>query len=296
MLGHEKQGSACRGPPQNRAPGLLAWYANRVGVLAMVVTTLLAWNACGASERGERVGEGNETPTAAERPSVIEQASPNPVSPAEPDSLREETVVLGHLTTHIRGTGDRAVLLLHGYGAPGDDLVPLGEALARALPGVVTLMPEAPQPFIHGDGGRAWYERSLPDPSGQIDSAREALTALLVAFEAREGIPPTRVVFAGFSMGATMSLELALRGPHRPAAVVALSGNALPRFGRRWTALRGVPLFVSHGRSDSTLPFLHGERIRDRATAAGARVTFVPFDGAHEIPPEVIDALVAFLR
>jgi phospholipase/carboxylesterase len=227
-----------------------------------------------------------------------ETAAPE-AEPAEPRELAisqtDETKQLGTLTARLRGRGDRALVLLHGYGAPGHDLVPLGEELARAVPNLRVVLPVAPQAWIHGGDGLAWYERARPDVPGQIERAREALVELLSALEESEGIPPSRVVYGGFSMGATMSLELALSGPHRPAGVVALSGNALPRFDGKWRALADQRVFVSHGRSDSILAFAQAERIAAQATGAGARVTFVPFDGDHEIPPDVIARLVAFL-
>nr|MDQ3036164.1 phospholipase [Myxococcota bacterium] len=101
---------------------------------------------------------------------------------------------------------------------------------------------------------------------------------------------------AGFSQGAMMSLERALRGETRPAALVLLSGAAPSHIVGDWERLRGVPVFVSHGRQDSLLPFSGAEEIVRHAEAAGASVTFVPFDGGHSIPPAVITRLEDFLR
>lgn len=240
------------------------------------------------------------------RPSASREAPrENAATEVEPEHPREaiepvtaqadETKRLGTLTARLRGRGDRALLLLHGYGAPGDDLVPLGEELARSVPNLRVVLPAAPQTWIHGGDGLAWYERARPDVPAQIEAARIALVDLLRALEETEGIPPSRVVYGGFSMGATMSLELALSGPSRPAGIVALSGNALPRFDGKWQALSGQRVFVSHGRADSILAFAQGQRIASSATQAGATVVFVPFDGDHEIPAEVRERLVVFL-
>jgi phospholipase/carboxylesterase len=57
-----------------------------------------------------------------------------------------------------------------------------------------------------------------------------------------------------------------------------------------------MPMFVSHGTRDPILPFEGGQDIAARAEAAGARVVFVPFDGGHSIPPEVVEQAVSFLR
>ena len=64
----------------------------------------------------------------------------------------------------------------------------------------------------------------------------------------------------------------------------------------KMTALRGKPIFQSHGTHDPILPYVLAERLKTELVAAGADVTFVPFRGAHEITPPVLDALVAFLE
>jgi phospholipase/carboxylesterase len=81
------------------------------------------------------------------------------------------------------------------------------------------------------------------------------------------------------------------------AALVLLSGTpvdeALWRQGlaRR----RGLPVFISHGRADRTLPFASAERLQRELGAAGLKVTWFPFDGGHDVPASVVQALNAFL-
>lgn len=250
----------------------------------------LALAACSSRE----AAPAPQIPAAAPAPSPA-ATSPAPAHASSEPAQRDETTMLGALRVRLRGRGQRALLLLHGYGAPGYDLVPLGELLAREVPGLRVVLPEAPQVWEHGGEGRAWYERARPDVPAQIASARTQLAELLAALEAREGITADHVTFAGFSMGATMSIELTLHGSARPAGLVALSGNALPAFGTDWSAMRDLPVFVSHGHADPILPFRHGAAIRDHATEGGARVTFLEFEGGHAIPPEVIAGLITFL-
>jgi phospholipase/carboxylesterase len=56
-----------------------------------------------------------------------------------------------------------------------------------------------------------------------------------------------------------------------------------------------MPVFMSHGRADDILPYDLAERLHADLVAAGIDVTFVSFDGGHEIPEEVVTALGAFL-
>ena len=60
-------------------------------------------------------------------------------------------------------------------------------------------------------------------------------------------------------------------------------------------AREGLPIFMSHGRTDNVLPFDLAERLHADLVAAGLAVTLIPFNGGHEIPEEVVRALGEFL-
>lgn len=185
-----------------------------------------------------------------------------------------------------------ALVLLHGWGAPGDDLVSLGEELAGAAPMRVVL-PAAPIAMPHG--GRAWYDRGATDADPQIGRARGAIEGVIATLGQR-GVPAERVVVAGFSQGGILSIEVALVGRVRPAGIAVLSGRALSHPARAYSRLRGLPVFWSHGRSDDRIPFARGEAFRERASAAGAMLEPVAFEGGHAIPPSVVEALGRWLR
>jgi phospholipase/carboxylesterase len=208
-----------------------------------------------------------------------------------------------------RGDGP-VVVLLHGFGAPGEDLVPLAQYF-DVPEGTRFLFPAAPhevEPF----GGRAWWmidvmalqmaiaegrARDLANdvPEG-LAEARAQIDALLDEIPARLGTD--RVVLGGFSQGAMLSLEVALRRRQSPRAVALLSGTLLAE--REWVPLmptkKEMPVFQSHGVYDPLLPFPAAEALRDHLTAAGLSVEWVPFRGQHEIPPPVLVKLGQFLR
>jgi phospholipase/carboxylesterase len=182
-------------------------------------------------------------------------------------------------------------VLLHGWGAPGDDLVPLGEALAASAP-MRVIVPAAPLAMSHG--GRAWYDLHAPDADAQAARARARIEGVIATLAAR-GVPSERVVVGGFSQGAILSIEVGLARRRPLAGLALLSGRALSHPPRAYEALRGVPIFQSHGRQDERIPFVRGESFRERAVAAGAVLEHLPFDGGHAIPPEVVRALGAWL-
>lgn len=201
--------------------------------------------------------------------------------------------------------GGELVVLLHGFGAKGDDLLPLARALGR--PGVRFLLPAAPR---DQGNGRAWWSLNPPDrpahawtdalPAGhqehrQVQAAREAVQALLR--RAKERYAPTRVALVGFSQGAMLALHVALSGEPPVDRVAALSGvllaDSLPALRSR--AIRRPAVFVAHGRQDPVLGFGGGERIQSILVAHGVPVTFHAFEGGHQIPGEVVQQLRSFL-
>jgi phospholipase/carboxylesterase len=211
------------------------------------------------------------------------------------------------------GPGGPLVVLLHGFGAPGTDLVGLWRVLD--VPRETRfLFPAAPLRLggPYGDG-RAWWpidmvalERALA--RGELrdlaDSEPEGLPAARAAVgrvldEADTRLAPSALVLGGFSQGAMLACDVALGEPERSlAGLVLLSGTLLAE--ARWTraapARAGLRVLQSHGTHDPLLPFAMAERLRDRLVAAGLSVDFVPFRGGHEIPMLVLDRLGAFVR
>jgi len=211
------------------------------------------------------------------------------------------------------GGGDGPlVVLLHGFGAPGDDLVPLWRVV-RAPAGARFLFPAAPLSLeAEGmPGARAWWRINLDAlqrggrrdtnevPPGLV-AARSAVEGVLRHVEEAWRVPPSRIVLGGFSQGAMLSLDVALRRPAPLAGVALLSGSIIA--GDEWRALLppspprpAAAVFQSHGAADPLLPFSTAEALRDLMGAAGLDVTWSPFRGAHELPPGVLDGLGEFL-
>jgi phospholipase/carboxylesterase len=213
------------------------------------------------------------------------------------------------------GSGDGPlVVLLHGFGAPGDDLAPLWRVF-EAPPGTRWAFPAAPLalPASMGIvGGRAWWlfdmERRLraeergelellsrEAPAG-MDEARATTLRLLDALD--ETLRPSRVVLGGFSQGAMVSCDVALRGDRRLAGLLVFSGTlvAADAWAEAGAKLDRLPVFQSHGMADPVLPFAYAEKLRAALTAAGGDVTWVPFHGGHQIPDRVIRDSSAWLR
>lgn len=193
--------------------------------------------------------------------------------------------------------GNNVVVLLHGYGAQGNDLVPLAESLVS--PGLRFLLPEAPHPHP-SLSGRMWYELRRSD-SDTLKQSREQLEALLFQLES-EGVNPEQIILGGFSQGAMISLHLAQRraaeGRAPLGGLILLSGSTLDsewQNERDRAPVAANRVFVAHGRRDQVLPHGVSEQIAQHLSGLGVDVTEVYFDGGHSITPLVREELQQWL-
>jgi phospholipase/carboxylesterase len=220
------------------------------------------------------------------------------------------------LTGGLDGQGDGdgpVVLLLHGFGAPGDDLVSLADVI-DAPATTRWLFPEAPLSLNMGFGdSRAWWiidfariqedraagrirDLSVEIPQG-LALARERFLAFLKELPRQLSIDYKKTVIGGFSQGAMLTCDAVLHTDYRFAGLVQLSGNLLAQ--AVWGTLMGkrksLRVFQSHGTLDDILPHIGAERLRDALTQAGLAVEWHSFRGGHEIPDPVLRRLGTFI-
>jgi phospholipase/carboxylesterase len=148
------------------------------------------------------------------------------------------------------------VVLLHGYGANGDDLIALGEEWRPRLPGAVFVAPNAPQAVPGMPGGLQWFALTMRDPAEfwrGVVAARPLVDRFLDRELARYRLAPDRLVVAGFSQGTMLALHVGLRRASAPAAIVGFSGLlAGPEHLGEMTAR--PPVLLIHGEVDDLIP------------------------------------------
>lgn len=199
-----------------------------------------------------------------------------------------------------------AVIWLHGLGADGHDFEPIVPELG--LPqghGVRFVFPHAPVRPVTINGGvamRAWYDiygigAGYPEDDAGIRAGAAAVEAL-IAREQERGVPPERVVLAGFSQGGAVALHTGLRHSRRLAGIMALS-TYLPL---RETcaeelseANRGLPVFMAHGTYDPVLPYSLGDRSRELLEGIGYPVEWHSYPMEHQVCLEEVRAIGAWL-
>lgn len=157
------------------------------------------------------------------------------------------------------GKAKQLVVLLHGYGADGNDLIGIGQMWTEALPDAAFVSPHAPDASPFGSG-RQWYplptayDRTAEDVlralQAGVPTAATALDAFLDAELARWKLGNDALALVGFSQGATLALYGGLRRPAR--AVVAYSGalGALPEH----LPAPKPRVLLSHGAEDPVVP------------------------------------------
>jgi phospholipase/carboxylesterase len=173
------------------------------------------------------------------------------------------------------------------------DLTPFAHSLR--IPGVAYAFPQAPTAV--SPTGYAWWPGVRPNaadrprvardlwqeyPAGR-DSARRMICDLLRSLRA-EGDQP--LILAGFSQGGMLACDSVLMEDAEVAALAMMSASCIAsgEWHEHRDRLNGVAAFVSHGRSDPDLSFDAGQRLAGFLSSAGAVVTWMPFEGGHEIP------------
>jgi phospholipase/carboxylesterase len=148
------------------------------------------------------------------------------------------------------------VVLLHGYGANGDDLIALGEVWRERLPDAVFVAPNAPEEIPGMYGGLQWFPLTMRDPGEYgrgVAAVQPLLDQFLDAELQRYRVSPDRLVLVGFSQGCMIALHIGLRRSTPPAAVIGLSG-LLAGPEHLLTIKVRPPILLIHGEADDLIP------------------------------------------
>lgn len=196
---------------------------------------------------------------------------------------------------------DALIVLVHGYGADGDDLIDLAQELAPLLPRAAFVAPHAPE-YLPGEtlSGRQWFSLTSFDPDDLAAGAAKAAPLLDAYIETeltRRRIKPERLAIIGFSQGTMMALQVGLRRSARPAAIIGYSG-LLVGADRLASEIRSQPpTLLVHGSADQVIPVQALMAAWPALADAGVPVEWHIRPGlAHGIDPEGLRLAGHFLR
>ncbi len=212
------------------------------------------------------------------------------------------------------------VILNHGFGASGEDLVDIGAWLIEESDAIASrwrfAFPEAPIDLrpMGMPGGRAWWpinmaklaeinatqdysELTRISPPGMTEATQQ-LDAALKEMRTNLNVADNKIVLGGFSQGAMISTNLTLSTGFNPRLLAVFSGTLLCR--DEWTRLAAshqhCAVLQSHGIEDPLLPFGAATELSKLLTEAGFDVQFIKFHGGHTIPTNALQALAVRLE
>jgi phospholipase/carboxylesterase len=204
-----------------------------------------------------------------------------------------------------------AVILCHGFGAPGTDLVSLGREFMSVDPKLekaIYYFPEAPIMLDPGYDARAWWMIDVEKiqelmASGQtrelrstspdnLPFCRDAIFQLIEHIKQTHMLAAEKIIVGGFSQGSVLSTDVALNYPEALGGLIVWSGALICE--ADWTAAakskeqagQTLPVIQTHGMADPIVPLAGSEDLRDMLVANGFSVEYKTFDGQHTIPME----------
>ena len=161
------------------------------------------------------------------------------------------------LATASGGPPRHLVILLHGVGADGNDLIGLAPRFAKSMPDAFFVSPNAPFAYDMAPIGRQWFSIRDFDPEARLAGALGAapiLEAFIDAQLTRHGLGADRLALVGFSQGTMMALQVGLRRHQRVAGILGYSGILVGEARLADEIAARPPVRLIHGADDELIP------------------------------------------
>ncbi|HYU72965.1 MAG TPA: phospholipase [Ktedonobacteraceae bacterium] len=186
-------------------------------------------------------------------------------------------------------TSHTVALMIHGRGRTTDDILELADRIGNDT--FTYLAPTAK--------GNTWYPYGFMEP---LEKNEPFLSSALAVYDSlihellAKGFSRQQIVLPGFSQGACLTAEYAVRHADRYGGIVLFTGGLIGPPGTRWSypgSFQGTPIFLGTSDIDSSVP---KERVQESATIfrqMGASVTERIYPDMDHI---VNDDEIAFAR
>ena len=183
------------------------------------------------------------------------------------------------------------LVLLHGFGANEQDLLPMAARLDPRL-AVASIR----GPYETRPGSYSWMNGNTAD---ELDHARRMVIECIDQVAETTGADRGRVYLAGFSQGAMLTLAIALTEPEKIAGAAVLSGRLAAAVRDNHAAperLRGFPILVTHGTDDQQIPVRSAHDIRQALKPMGVALDYREFESGHYISDFNVGVLDQWLK
>ncbi|CAM4282315.1 alpha/beta hydrolase [Pseudoalteromonas byunsanensis] len=212
--------------------------------------------------------------------------------------------MLPYVEYAAKGEHKASIIWLHGLGDSGEGFLPIAPELE--LPnelGVRFIFPHAPQQAVTINGGmvmRAWYDIKSLELDNRADETgvRESAAAVeaLIQSELDKGIPPERIILAGFSQGGVIALHLAPRLAYKLGGVMALSTYMCAAHKLADEAKQNeLNIFMAHGSQDPVVAISAGQQAYAALHKQGYQVSWQDYPMAHQVCYEELIAIRQWL-
>ena len=176
------------------------------------------------------------------------------------------------------------IILLHGWGADADDLLPIGKSIICNSCFEFELISLKAPTFRPNDMGRQWYSLFPPDWNEAEVAVNKLLDTLKVFDETKISLKKT--VLLGFSQGGAMALDTGLR--LNIGLVISCSGYSHPK----WDPVKNNPVLLSHGLHDEVVPINASREILKRLeNEKNLNNELHEYNCSHTIHPDFIEVV-----
>lgn len=175
------------------------------------------------------------------------------------------------------GRTDSIVILIHGYGANGDDLIEIGKQWAPGFVNTTFIAVNAPEPCPMAPGGLQWFPLNhnpggMRDPNeywGGVTHAEKALSDFIDKCLEEYSLDESRCILVGFSQGTMMALHVGLRRKKQLAGIIGYSGVLAGADKLLETEITKPPVLLTHGELDPVIPVQAIDLAKEGLRAAG---------------------------
>lgn len=204
----------------------------------------------------------------------------------------------------VSGDIRSCVVLLHGYGANGADLIGLADPLGEHLPDTLFIAPDAPEACMAAPMGLQWFPLPWIDGSSEeesmigLDNAVADLDAFLDGIMVDEDLLPEQVIVLGFSQGTMMALHVVPRREDAIAGIVAFSGRLMDPESLAEEVQSRPPVLLIHGDQDDVVPPQSLPQAAEALQGAGWTEVYAHImkGTGHGIAPDGLSVALAFMR
>jgi len=192
-------------------------------------------------------------------------------------------------------TDSKLIILLHGYGASMNDIVPVASYLANK--GHLCICPNGPIELEFFDGGYAWGELVESGVNLSLESI-DKLKRFIFEIVPKYNTQNLRVILAGFSQGGMISCYAGITIPNLVDGIVILSSPFIKElnnvdFGK---VNLDIPIFLSHGINDLVVSITDARQMKEKLLKRGYKIDYKEYPLEHSINQSVVDDVLNWLK